>query len=217
MTTTTEHNAFPRGRWSTPNEISTASQADVKSGGSEQNSQPRLASEEAEIRQVPSNAGAVDDLNAECGVRSAEPAGCPFSSDGKKMAANASSPLRPEGASAGGSRPTGPDSYPLPPGSKGGKSSRAAAGLAAREAELTREQVLSLLLCHDFNADTLACLIRKDVHNVRSRCSELAEDQSIFFSGRYSSENNSNGIKTKVWTTRRPQSLTARNAENTKR
>jgi hypothetical protein len=231
---TTKPDAFPRGRWFTPMfpqataapaRISTASPSGVPSdgpaGGSEQNSQPRLASEEADIRQVPSNAGAVEDFAATDSDKEAAHKGSGHGLENDRVVrkngagtgpnlAETPLPLRPsspgsKGAPAGGSRPTEPAGYPLTPGSKGGESSRAAAELAARDAELTREQVLSLLLCHDFNADTLACLIRKDVHNVRSRCSELAEDGSIFFSGKYSSENNSNGIKTKVWTTRRPQ------------
>ncbi len=92
--------------------------------------------------------------------------------------------------------------YPESPGQKGGMSSGMAAELKSKSAEVTREQALSLLLCHDYNADTLALVLRKDVRDLRSRCSELAAAGCIRFSGKCSDENNPNGIRTKVWTTR---------------
>ena len=92
--------------------------------------------------------------------------------------------------------------YPHHPGSQGGETSEAAAKLAEKHAEVTREQILSLLLTADLTADELAAIIRKDVHNIRSRCSELKAASVIFESG--ARRTNNLGIAVKVWTTRRP-------------
>ena len=92
--------------------------------------------------------------------------------------------------------------YPHQPGHQGGVTSEAAAKLAENNAEVTREQILSLLLTADLTADELADIIRKDVHDVRSRCSELKAGGSIFESG--ARRANHRGIAVKVWTARRP-------------
>jgi predicted ArsR family transcriptional regulator len=92
--------------------------------------------------------------------------------------------------------------YPQHPGSRGGETSEAAAKLAEKNADVTREQILSLLLTADLTADELAAIIRKDVHNIRSRCSELKAGGLIFESG--ARRVNHLGISVKVWSTRRP-------------
>lgn len=88
--------------------------------------------------------------------------------------------------------------YPQLPGAQGGETSEAAAALAAKNAEVTREQILSLLLTADLTADELAMIIRKDVHDVRSRCSELKASGVIFENG--DRRKNNRGIAVKVWT-----------------
>ena len=71
---------------------------------------------------------------------------------------------------------------------------------APLDAEFTREQCLSLLLCHDLSSDELAETLSKDVHNVRSRCSELKAAGLIRDSGER--RKNPLGSGTTVWTTR---------------
>ncbi|HEX7652343.1 MAG TPA: hypothetical protein VF607_02480 [Verrucomicrobiae bacterium] len=73
--------------------------------------------------------------------------------------------------------------------------------LGTPDMEITREQCLSLLLCHDLSSDELATTLRKDVHDVRSRCSELKAAGLIRDSGQR--RKNPHGIATRVWTTRR--------------
>lgn len=92
--------------------------------------------------------------------------------------------------------------YPFSPGSKEHDGASEAAQPTPKDAELLREQVLSMLLCGDMTADELALTLRKSVLSVRPRVSELYA-QGLIYKTQHR-RLNASGCSATVWTTRRP-------------
>lgn len=89
--------------------------------------------------------------------------------------------------------------YPHAPGFKRTATSEAAAASVAKSAAELKDQLVNLLQSADYTSDELAKMVRRDKHNVRSRCSELCAAGSIFDSG-MTRINDDSGKSAIVWT-----------------